>query len=156
MLAGMSKHSMTSLRERRAELGLVQMSLWIRDEDRTAFAAAVEPFKRRAGDLDPAQRPGRKRQEAVRVLPLHLEGRKTPSPPETHQRPAAGRSAPRPAITLPCRLIFPTKPPAHIRNAMKDEGWGYDKLSGVWSTDRGWLAERWIEELTRDWHARII
>ena len=156
MLAGMSKQSMTSLRERRAELGLVQMNLWIRDEDRAAFAAAVEPFKRRAGELDPAQRPGRKRQEAARASPLHLERWKTPAPPETPQRPAAGRSAPRPVITLPCRLIFPTKPPAHIRNAMKDEGWGYDKLSGVWSTDRGWLAERWIEELTRDWHARII
>ncbi len=155
MFAGMSKHSMTSLRERRAELGLVQMNLWIRDEDRAAFAAAVEPFKRRAGELDPAQRPGRKRQEAARVLP-HLERRKTPAPPETPQRPAAGRSAPRPAITLPCRLIFPTKPPAHIRNAMKDEGWCYDELAGTWTASDPDLVELWIEELTRDWHARII
>jgi hypothetical protein len=68
MFAGMGKHSMTTLRERRAERGLVQMSLWIRDEDRAAFAAAVEPFKQRAGELDPAQRPGRKRQEAVRAI----------------------------------------------------------------------------------------
>ncbi|WP_262313287.1 hypothetical protein [Acidiphilium sp. AL] len=137
----MSKQSMTSLRERRAELGLVQMNLWIREEDRAAFTAAVEPFRERAGEIDPAQRPGRKRQEAARASPQKLAER---------------RSAPGPAITVPCRLIFPTKPPAHIRNAMKDEGWGYDKLSGVWSTDRGWLAERWIEELTRDWYARII
>jgi hypothetical protein len=33
----MSRQSMTDLRARRAERGLVQMNLWIRDEDRTAF-----------------------------------------------------------------------------------------------------------------------
>jgi len=156
MLAGMSKHSMTSLRERRAALGLVQMNLWIREEDRAAFTAAVEPFRERVGEIDPAQPPGRKRQEAARASPLHLERSRTPARPGTPQKPAERRSAPGPAVALPCRLIFPTKPPAHIRNAMKDEGWGYDKLSGVWSTDRAWLAERWIEELTRDWHARTI
>ncbi|OYV68164.1 MAG: hypothetical protein B7Z67_14200 [Acidiphilium sp. 21-60-14] len=156
MLAGMSKYSMTSLRERRAELGLVQMNLWIREEDRAAFAAAVEPFKQRAGELDPTQRPGRKRQEAGRASPLHLERRKTLAPPETPQRPAERRSAPRPAIALPCRLIFPTKPPAHIRNAMKDEGWFYDKLAGTWTADDADLVELWIDELTRDWHAKII
>ncbi len=156
MFAGMSKHSMTSLRERRAELGLVQMNLWIRDEDRAAFAAAVEPFKRRAGELDPAQRPGRKRQEPAMASPLLFERPKTPTPPETPQRPVAGRSAPIPAITLPCRLIFHTKPPAHIRNAMKDEGWCYDKLAGTWTATDPDLVELWIEELTQDWHARII
>lgn len=156
MFAGMSKQSMTSLRERRAALGLVQMNLWIREEDRAAFTAAVEPFRRRAGEIDPAQRPGRKRQEAARASPLHLERSRTQTPPGTPQRPAERWSAPGSAITLPCRLIFPTKPPAHIRNAMKDEGWMYDKLSGVWSTDMRWLAECWIEELTHDWHARII
>ncbi|MCW8309385.1 hypothetical protein AruPA_20410 [Acidiphilium sp. PA] len=147
---------MTSLRERRAELGLVQMNLWIREEDRAAFAAVVEPFKQRAGELDPAQRPGRKRQEAARASSLHLERRKPPTPQEMPQRPADRRSAPRPAIALPCRLIFPTKPPAHIRNAMKDEGWFYDKLAGTWTADDADLVELWIEELTSDWHARII
>jgi hypothetical protein len=75
MLAGMSKQSMTSLRERRAALGLVQMNLWIREEDRVAFIAAVDPFKQRAGEIDPAQRPGRKRQEAARASPLIWGGR---------------------------------------------------------------------------------
>ena len=156
MVAGMSKQSMTTLRERRAELGLVQMNLWIRDEDRAAFTAAVEPFRMRAAELDPAQRPGRKRLEAVRASPLHLERSRTPTPPEAPQRPVGRRSAPRPAITLPCRLIFPTTPPAHLRNAMKDDGWFYDKLTGTWTADEAELVELWIEELIRDWHAKII
>jgi hypothetical protein len=156
MLTGMGKHSMTSLRERRAALGLVQMNLWIREEDRAAFTAAVEPFKQRAGEMDPAQRPGRKRQRAARTPRLHLERSRTPTPSGTPQTPSERRSAPGPTIALPCRLIFPTRPPAHIRNAMKDEGWFYDKLSGTWTTNEAELIERWIEELTRDWHARII
>jgi hypothetical protein len=53
---GMGKQSMTTLRERRAERGLVQMNLWIREEDREAFTAAVAPFRERAGELDPAQK----------------------------------------------------------------------------------------------------
>ena len=149
----MSKHSMASLRERRAALGLVQMNLWIREEDRAAFTAAVEPFKQRAGELDPAQRPGRKRQEFARASSRPVARQK---PPEAPQRPAERRSAPRPAIALPCRLIFPTAPPAHICNAMKDEGWGYDKLSGVWTANQADLVEIWLAELTAVWHARII
>jgi hypothetical protein len=39
---------------------------------------------------------------------------------------------------------------------MKDEGWFYDKLAGTWTANEAELVERWIEELTRDWHARII
>jgi hypothetical protein len=39
---------------------------------------------------------------------------------------------------------------------MKDEGWFYDKLAGTWTADDADLVELWIEELTRDWHARII
>ncbi|OYV68289.1 MAG: hypothetical protein B7Z67_13845 [Acidiphilium sp. 21-60-14] len=81
---------MTTLRERRAELGLVQMNLWIREADRAAFAAAVEPFKRRAEALDPAQRPGRKRQEAARALPLHLA---VESADPTRDAPEARRDA---------------------------------------------------------------
>lgn len=156
MLTGMGKHSMTSLRERRAALGLVQMNLWIREEDRAAFTAAVEPFKQRAGEMDPAQPPGRKHQRAARTPRLHLEPSRTPTPSGTPQRPAEERSAPRPTIALPCRLIFSTRPPAHIRNAMKDEGWFYDKLAGTWTAQDAELVERWIEELSRDWQARII
>jgi hypothetical protein len=130
---------MTSLRERWAELGLVQMNLWIREEDRSAFTAAVESFRERAGEIDPSQRPGRKRQEAARASPLHLGRSRTPAPPGTPQKPAQRRSAPGPAVTLPCRLIFPTKPPAHIRNAMKDRGGGTTSCpaSGV-PTGDGW------------------
>jgi len=153
MLTGMGKHSMASFRERRASLGLVQMNLWIREEDRAAFTAAVEPFKQRAGELDPAQRRGRKRQKAARV---HLEPTRTPTSSGTPETPADERSTPRPAIALPCRLIFPTAPPAHICNAMKDEGWGYDKLSGVWTANQADLVEIWLAELTAVWHARII
>lgn len=153
MLASMSKHSMASLRERRAALGLVQMNLWIREEDRAAFTAAVAPFKQRAGELDPAQRPGRKRQEFARASSRPVARQK---PPEAPQRPAERRSAPRPAIALPCRLIFPTRPPARLRNAMKEDGWFYDKLTGTWTADEAEPVELWIEELVRDWHARII
>jgi hypothetical protein len=39
---------------------------------------------------------------------------------------------------------------------MKDEGWFYDKLAGTWTAHDAELVELWIEELTRDWHARII
>jgi hypothetical protein len=66
MITGMGKQSMTTLRERRAERGLVQMSLWIREEDREAFTAAVAPFRERAGERDPAHKPGRKPLEALR------------------------------------------------------------------------------------------
>jgi len=113
----------------------------------------VRRSQRRAGELDPVQRPGMKRQEAARASSLHFAAS---PPPETPQRPAERRSAPRPAIALPCRLIFPTKPPAHIRNAMKDEGWFYDKLAGTWTASDPDLVELWIEKLTQDWHARIV
>ncbi len=156
MFAGMSKRSMTTLRERRAELGLVPIHLWTREADRAAFAAAVEPCTRRAEALDPAQRPGRKRQEAARVLPLHLGRSRVQTPQGTPQKPAETRSTPRPAITLPCRLTFPTTPPAQVRNAMKADGWGYDRLTDTWTTNSVQPAEAWIEELTRDWDARII
>ena len=156
MVAGMSKQSMTTLRERRAELGLVQMNLWIREVDRAAFARAVEPFKRRTEALDPAQRPGRKRQEAARALPLHLGRSRVQTPPETPQKPAETHPAPRPAITLPCRLTFPTTPPAQVRNAMKADGWAYDRLTDTWTTNAAEPVEAWVEELTRDWQARII
>ncbi|MCF3948898.1 hypothetical protein [Acidiphilium iwatense] len=147
---------MSSLRERRAALGLVQMNLWIREGDRAAFTAAVEPFKERAGEIDPAQRPGRKRQKAARASPLHFWRSRPPAPPGTPQRPAERRSTPRPAIVLPCRLTFPTTPSAQVRNAMKADGWVYDRLIDTWTTNASELAENWIEELTCDWHARII
>ncbi len=62
----MGKQSMTELRERRAERGLVQVNFWIREEDRAAFEVAVAPFKDRASKLDPAHKPGRRPLEAVR------------------------------------------------------------------------------------------
>lgn len=152
----MGKQSMTTLRERRAELGLVQMNLWIRDEDRAAFTAAVAPFRERAGERDPTKQPGRKRLEAVRASVRHLERSRHQTAPQVPQTPAERRSAPRPKISLPCRLIFPSKPPAHIRNAMKDDGWFYDKLAGTWTADEAELVESWLTELTRDWDVRII
>ena len=62
----MGKQSMTVLRERRVERGLVQVNFWIREEDRAAFEVAVAPFKDRASKLDPAHKPGRKPLEALR------------------------------------------------------------------------------------------
>ncbi|MHB1954747.1 MAG: hypothetical protein ACYCOU_13460 [Sulfobacillus sp.] len=70
--------------------------------------------------------------------------------------PQGGDRHPDRRITLPCRLIFPTTPPAHLRNAMKDDGWFYDKLTATWTADEAELVELWIEELTRDWHVRVI
>ena len=158
MIAGMGKQSMTTLRERRAERGLVQMNLWIREEDREAFATAVAPFRERAGELDPANKPGRKPVEALRRSLLHLGERiRTRTPPEVPQKPPGRRSAkPAMILTLPCRLTFPTTPPAHIRNAMKDDGWFYDKLTATWTADEAELVDIWLPELTRDWLARII
>jgi hypothetical protein len=152
----MSKDSMAALRARRSQLGLVQMNLWIRDEDRAAFAAAVEPFKRRAAELDQAQQPGRKRLEATMTASLHSGRLKAQTPSGALLRPVGRRPLPRPSISIPCRLIFPSKPPAYIRNTMKDDGWTYDKLTGTWTADRAELVEAWIEELIYDWHAKII
>jgi hypothetical protein len=153
----MSRQSMTDLRVRRAERGLVQMNLWIRDEDRAAFDVAVARFRQRAGELDPAMKPGRKPLEAVRASVLHLERAKSQKPPGKPQRATGRPSASKPVtITLPCRLTFPVAPSASIRNQMKAEGWHYDKLAGVWSTDDRDLAEGWLDELTLDLNARML
>jgi hypothetical protein len=141
---------MTDLRARRAERGLVQMNLWIRDEDRAAFDVAVARFRQRAGELDPAMKPGRKPLEAVMASALHLERQKQSRRPK---RPAAQPLA---TITLPCRLTFPVVPSASLRNQLKAEGWHYDRLEGVWSTDDRELAEDWIDELTLDLNARLL
>jgi hypothetical protein len=156
MVAGMGKQSMTTLRERRAERGLVQMNLWIREEDREAFAAAVAPFRERAGALDPVNKPGRKPLEALRGAILHMERIRTQNPPEPHQKPVERHVPAKPVITLPCHLVFPAKPPADIRNAMKDDGWLYDKLANVWTAEEQELLDIWLDELVQDWQARII
>jgi hypothetical protein len=53
-------------------------------------------------------------------------------------------------------LNFPTTPPTHLRNTVKDDWWFYDKLAGTWTANEAELVELWIDELTRDWHARAI
>jgi hypothetical protein len=39
---------------------------------------------------------------------------------------------------------------------MKADGWAYDRLTDTWTTNAAEPVEAWIEELTRDWEARII
>lgn len=152
----MGKQSMTVLRERRAERGLVQVNFWIREEDRAAFDVAVAPFKDRASKLDPAHKPGRKPLEALRASLLGLQRIKTQKPPRPSRKPAERPSAAKPVIAMPCRLTFPVAPPANLRNAMKDDGWFYDKLTGIWTAEEAELADIWLTELTRDWQATII
>ena len=149
MISGMGKQSMTTLRERRAELGLVQMNLWIREADRAAFDRAIAPFKQRAAEADPpAQR--MRPLERVRQSVGRFDRTKPGTPPEPPQKP--GRAV----IPLPCRLIFPAKPPASLRNQMKDAGWVYAATAGVWSThDRG-LVEIWLDELIEAHGARVL
>ncbi|MCP1238019.1 hypothetical protein NKW55_15905, partial [Gluconobacter kondonii] len=52
----MSKTTMAAVRDRRKGLGLVQMNVWIQDEDKSAFLAAVTPFKNRAREIEQAAR----------------------------------------------------------------------------------------------------
>lgn len=149
----MSKQSMAALRERRAELGLVQMNLWIREEDRAEFEAAAAPFRARAAEIDPAHKPGRKPQEAVRE-----PNRRSPAqrPPQTSQRPSDWLAERRAWLTLPCRLTFPNPPPASLRNEMKAAGWRYDRDSGIWVADQIKLAKAWLPELVEGWGAVIL
>lgn len=101
MIAGMGKQSMTVLRERRAERGLVQINLWIRDEDRDAFAAAVAPFRERAGEMDPAKKSGRKPLEALRGSILHIAGQGTKlarAAPEARREACRGKAGHQPAV----------------------------------------------------------
>jgi hypothetical protein len=157
MLAGMSKQSMAALRERRTELGLVQMNLWIRDEDRAEFEAAVAPFRDRATEIDSAHKSGRKPLETVRES-IHrgLEANPAQRPPQAPQKPARRQSPPKPRITLPCRLTFPTPPPASLRNAMKDDGWRYERDRGIWIADQLQVASAWLPELLEDWGAHLL
>ncbi len=39
---------------------------------------------------------------------------------------------------------------------MKDDGWFYDRLTGIWTAEEAELVEIWLTELTRDWQATII
>lgn len=80
----------------------------------------------------------------------------TQNPPEPPQKPVGRPVEPKPVISLPCRLVFPAKPPADIRNAMKDDGWLYDKLANVWTAEEQELIDIWLDELVKDWQARII
>ncbi|KDM65093.1 hypothetical protein [Acidiphilium sp. JA12-A1] len=148
----MTRQSMNTLRSRRAELGLVQMNLWIREEDRVAFEAAVAPFKARVAEIDPPRQRGRRSIDAIkeRIERLeqdgHLESRKV-----TRHRPSAKEVPP-----LPVRLAFPSVPPAALRDAMKGDGWAYDRSTNVWSTQEPELVESWLAELVEDWGAQII
>ena len=59
----MSKETMAAVRDRRKELGLVQMNVWILEEDRSAFLATVAPFRDRAREIEQAA--GKKRQTTI-------------------------------------------------------------------------------------------
>jgi hypothetical protein len=59
----MSKETMAAVRDRRKGLGLVQMNVWILEEDRSAFLAAVAPFRDRAREIEQAA--GKKRQTSI-------------------------------------------------------------------------------------------
>ena len=48
----MSRETMAAVRKRRKELGLAQMNVWIREEDREAFLAAVAPFRESARHIE--------------------------------------------------------------------------------------------------------
>ncbi|GBQ86596.1 hypothetical protein [Asaia krungthepensis] len=48
----MSRQTMETVRRRRKALGLVQANVWIREEDREAFQAAVAPFRKAARDIE--------------------------------------------------------------------------------------------------------
>lgn len=39
---------------------------------------------------------------------------------------------------------------------MKDDGWLYDKLANVWTAEEQELLDIWLDELVKDWQARII
>ena len=147
---------MTALRERRAALGLVQMNLWIREEDRAEFEAAMAPFRERAAAIDPTHKPGRKPVEAVRDSIRRLERSTTERPPQASQKPVRRHPTPKPRITLPCRLSFPSTPPAALRNEMKAAGWQYDRTTGLWSTNDTELADDWLPDLTEKRGARIV
>ena len=47
---------MAAVRQRRKELGLVQMNVWIPEEDRADFLAAVAPFRDQARKIEQATR----------------------------------------------------------------------------------------------------
>jgi len=59
----MSKKTMAAVRQRRKGLGLVQMNVWIPEDDRPAFLAAVAPFRDRAREIE--QGSGKKRQMSI-------------------------------------------------------------------------------------------
>jgi hypothetical protein len=48
----MSKETMAAVRKRRKALGLVQMNVWVREEDREAFVAATVPFRKAAQGME--------------------------------------------------------------------------------------------------------
>lgn len=48
----MSRQTMETVRKRRKALGLVQANVWIREEDREVFQAAVAPFRKAACDAE--------------------------------------------------------------------------------------------------------
>jgi hypothetical protein len=85
-----------------------------------------------------------------------MERIRAQNPPEVPQKPVERHVPAKPVVTLPCRLVFPAKPPADIRNAMKDDGWLYDKLANVWTAEEQELLDIWLDELVQDWQARII
>ena len=94
--------------------------------------------------------------EAVRDSIRRLERSTAERPPQAPQKPARRRPAPKPRITLPCRLSFPTTPPAALRNEMKATGWQYERTTGFWSTNDIELADDWLPELVERWGAVIL
>lgn len=154
----MSKQSMDTLRERLTELGLVQMNLWIRTEDRDEFEAAVAPFRERVAMIYLAQAPVRKSPAAVLTQSRQSSKKRstTRKPPHISDRPSAWRSERRDWLMLPCRLTFATPPPMSIRNAMQADGWRYDEDDGIWIADQLKLAKAWLPELVEGWGALIL
>jgi len=137
----MAQESMRNLRARRVQLGLVQVNVWIKADDRAAFDVAIAAFKTRAIEADAigAARPA---MMATTATPIE----NTDQPPEKSRRAVQTRAPKPPGIMLPCRVVFQTKPATAIRNRMKDEGWVYD--------DDAWWA--YEIELVTDWREQIL
>jgi len=137
----MAQESMRNLRARRVQLGLVQVNVWIKADDRAAFDVAIAAFKTRAIEAD-AIGAASSSMVSAPVAPIE-----NTDPPAGKPRRATQTRAPKPpGIMLPCRVVFQTKPATAIRNRMKDEGWVYD--DEVW-----WAYEI---ELVTDWREQIL
>jgi hypothetical protein len=137
----MAQESMRNLRARRVQRGLVQVNVWIKADDRTAFDMAIAPFKTRAIEADTIDA------ASSSMTPAPATPIENNDQPAAKSRRASQPRAPKlPGIMLPCRVVFQTKPATAIRNRMKDEGWVYD--DDVW-----WAYEI---ELVTDWRDQIL